>query len=435
VSILRRRGGEGERGAHQLAWGARATVAPGRLGELRSALERLGGDAAGAAAIPWARMSGVHFARLLLLEDSEEHGQPRIPASLVVMSEIDAPLSRHLAELSDLAGPALDATFGCCEGYPADAMPDDRSAYLRARTIEPHAAYVNTVGRTVEQVRREARLRDAIEAFLDERRGSLPRDPERVRAEIQRFVRADPDLAWAMKRAPRPGLRRRLREGVHAVAVPAGLAAAAPVLLPLLPLYVVALRRRERTDPAPHIRPTREHAERLAALEDFAAQNQFSAIGYVKPGRLRRLTVRGVLWLIDYSARHIFVRASLAGVTTIHFARWTVLDDFRRVLFTSNYDGSLESYNDDFIDKVAYGLNASFSNGIGYPRTRFLILEGARREQEFKDYLRRHQVPTQVWYSAYDQLSAANIDNNALIRSGLSGTLARAETEAWLRRL
>ena len=63
------------------------------------------------------------------------------------------------------------------------------------------------------------------------------------------------------------------------------------------------------------------------------------------------------------------------------------------MLFTSNYDGSLEGYNDDFIDKVAYGLNASFSNGVGYPRTRFLFFEGARREQEFKDYLRRHRIP------------------------------------------
>ena len=34
-----------------------------------------------------------------------------------------------------------------------------------------------------------------------------------------------------------------------------------------------------------------------------------------------------------------------------------------RVAFLSTYDGSLESYMDDFIDKVAWGLNAIFSNG------------------------------------------------------------------------
>lgn len=131
----------------------------------------------------------------------------------------------------------------------------------------------------------------------------------------------------------------------------------------------------------------------------------------------------------------MFVRSNLAGIKTIHFARWTVLDGWRRAIFTSNYDGSLESYMDDFIDKVAFGLNASFSNGVGYPRTRFLFFGGAKHEDEFKQWLRRRQIPTQVWYSAYDRLSARNIENNALIHSGLVGTLTDREAKAWLRRL
>ena len=35
------------------------------------------------------------------------------------------------------------------------------------------------------------------------------------------------------------------------------------------------------------------------------------------------------------------------------------------MLFMSNYDGSLESYMDDFINKVGWGLNLSFSHGVG----------------------------------------------------------------------
>ena len=64
---------------------------------------------------------------------------------------------------------------------------------------------------------------------------------------------------------------------------------------------------------------------------------------------------------------------------TIHFARWVFLDDKKRLLFASNYDGSLESYMDDFINKVAWGINLVFSNGVGYPRTDWLI---KRRRQE-----------------------------------------------------
>ena len=81
--------------------------------------------------------------------------------------------------------------------------------------------------------------------------------------------------------------------------------------------------------------------------------NQFSAMGSVKPGLFRRLIMILVLSAIDYTARHIFNRGRLARVISIQFARWVFLDGKKRVIFASNYDGSLESYMDDFINKVA----------------------------------------------------------------------------------
>ena len=147
-------------------------------------------------------------------------------------------------------------------------------------------------------------------------------------------------------------------------------------------------------------------------------QNQYAPNAYIR------------LW----SCVEGFRRADLTGVKTIHFARWVFQDDYRRLLFCSNYDGSLESYMDDFIDKVAWGLNAVFSNGVGYPRTRWLVLDGAKRELEFKDFLRRRQLPTQVWYQAYPQLTALNIENNARIRAALWAELSESEIAEWLRR-
>jgi hypothetical protein len=90
---------------------------------------------------------------------------------------------------------------------------------------------------------------------------------------------------------------------------------------------------------------------------------------------------------------------------------------------------------DDFIDKVAWGLNGVFSNGLDYPRTNWLVLDGAHDEQAFKHYIRVRQVSTPYWYSAYPQLTALNIENNAMIRAGLSGSMDAAAGEAWLRRL
>jgi hypothetical protein len=88
---------------------------------------------------------------------------------------------------------------------------------------------------------------------------------------------------------------------------------------------------------------------------------------------------------------------------------------------------------DDFINKVAYGLNLVFSNGIGYPRTRFLLSGGARREMTFKNFLRRHQVPTQVWYKAYPGLTAADLARNTRIREGLErDAMTEVEARCWL---
>jgi hypothetical protein len=120
-------------------------------------------------------------------------------------------------------------------------------------------------------------------------------------------------------------------------------------------------------------------------------------------------------------------------VRTIHFARWVFLDGRKRVVFLSNYDGSLESYMDDFINKVGFGLNLVFSNGIGYPRTNYLVKDGCLDERKFKEYLRRHQLPTQVWYNAHPGLTAIDLERNTLIRKGLeSPSLSDQEARQWV---
>jgi hypothetical protein len=90
---------------------------------------------------------------------------------------------------------------------------------------------------------------------------------------------------------------------------------------------------------------------------------------------------------------------------------------------------------DDFIDKVAFGLNAVFSNGVGYPKTNWLVFDGAKDELAFKALLRARQVDTPIWYSAYANLTALNVANNAAIRAGLAHGMSPAEAAAWAARL
>src|SRR4051794_6299117 len=107
---------EPSRGAHQVALTVRAPIRRDRVDELRGVLDEMGALArgtggAGAPSIPWAGMDGVHFARLLLLEDSTDLDQRLIPASLLYMAELDAPLGRHASQLAELGGAGLDAMF------------------------------------------------------------------------------------------------------------------------------------------------------------------------------------------------------------------------------------------------------------------------------------------------------------------------------------
>ncbi len=50
-------------------------------------------------------LRGLHFAKLLLIEQTDDlEGRP-IPASLVLMTEVDAPLRRHLDDLATELNP------------------------------------------------------------------------------------------------------------------------------------------------------------------------------------------------------------------------------------------------------------------------------------------------------------------------------------------
>jgi hypothetical protein len=203
-------------------------------------------------------------------------------------------------------------------------------------------------------------------------------------------------------------------------------------LIPLL-LLVWRLRTLENSDPVVAPRPGEALTKSLSRLEDYGVTNQFSAMGTLKPGWLRARILSLVLWIINLTAGLIYTSGRLARVHTIHFARWVYLDNRSRLFFASNYDGSLDSYMDDFINKVAFGLNLVFSNGLGYPRTRFLVLGGAKDEQVFKRFLRRHQIPTEVWYKAYPGLTAFDLAVNTRIREGLEhDSMSETETRHWL---
>ena len=423
---------------HQSSFMVLAPIAPAREPELRRLLGGMN-QAPGRvdprnALVPFAQLDTVHVARFLILDDKtlddgKVYGLPRptYPLYLAFLGDVDGEADAFLEEVARRAADGLRSIFACCEGFTADG---DLAGWMRRHRTPSAADYVNWRGRTVRQVREEAALRDALHAHQRSRPDAFTGSAREVHDALRRFVRDETAAGRLTLSKEQPTvLRARIADLTNLLGMPV-------VLLVTSPLFILALlrvRAQERADPIICDRCDPAHAEELARLEDHDVSNQFSAMGSVKPGLLRRWLVKYVLWVIAYGARHLYTRGRLARVRSIHFARWVYLDGGRRIIFFSNYDGSLESYMDDFINKVGFGLNVVFSNGIGYPKTNWLVLEGCADERSFKEYLRRHQLPTQVWYKAYPGLTAVDLESNSRIRRGLESTsLSEREAREWV---
>ena len=140
--------------------------------------------------------------------------------------------------------------------------------------------------------------------------------------------------------------------------------------------------------------------------------------------------------LIDYASRHIFKRGFLARVQTIHFASGHFSTTSAESSSPATTTAATRPTWTTSSTKSAWGLNLAFSHGVGWPRTRWLVARGARIESKFKNYQRRHQLPTELWYKAYPGLTLADLKRNQRIREGLEPAhVTDAQAEAWLRLL
>ncbi len=418
-----------------------APIRPEAVGPLRAVLAGMTAAPGQAdprnAIVPFGAFPTLHVARFVVLEDEtrgdlEAFGQTPgdLPVHLAFLGDCDGPSEALLDDLAARADQGLRTIFGHCEGFGPQT---DVAAWMRAHLVRPQAWYVNWVGRTVSQVREEAALHEALSAELRRAVSEGELTPQALHARLRSFVKAS-DLTLTPPEPTPPAWKAR-----HAWSLVAGiviLLIAAPVLLVLSPILLAVLRLHETRDPEIQTPSDRRRQARIAAGEDHDVSNPFSAIGTIKPGAFRFALVMAVLWLINFGAEHIYTRGRLARVGTIHFARWVVIDGGQRVFFVSNYDGSLESYMDDFINKAAFGLNLAFSNGVGYPTTSFLLFQGAKREEHFKAFLRRRQQFTDVWYKAYPGLTAFDLARNSEIRQGLENPeLTGAPLRAWLAKI
>jgi hypothetical protein len=386
-----------------------APIRPGEDAALRSVLGAIGDDikgsrlpaSSGRPRIDFPRSRHIHFARFAILDDPDR-GPGR--SRLLYASVYDGTLADHVAELADITS-NLDGIWGPCEGFSgATSFP----AFISAHAHEPEAYYIAFRDETVASIRHAISIRPQTTSSEPPLARGFARQ---VADALKRVIRAAPVVQDMLRAVARLGFAN-VYAGVSGITASLDRYAIIRLLN-----WITQNRMPPRASPfssvlldncaapvpfAPGDEFPSALASRPAAFrEDVIAQNQLTLVTVVDEGRGDRL--RAVMSAIDAYARRLSPPGSLTGISTIHFVRWLIIDNGRRLLFVSDYDNSWENYIDEFAEMILSGLDAIWGTALGFPP------DGARDLPAFKRFLRCHQVPSEAFFSAYPDETVLNI--------------------------
>ena len=394
---------------------------------------------------PFGKIKGIHFARFVIFPDPLSAQPPGQLFRLVYSGTYDGPLDAYLQAMT--AGETISPfqrIFSCCKDYdPAMPPATAITTFIKGHTQRVDAYYSGYRGLSTDMIGKEAEIYTLIQQFLRERTFAATDDPKFIKQEIVQYLHQQAPGYNDIKAVPLPYIKPVYAGLLIALLLIGVLVLAGIVHLYLLAAFVVLiagivfyLRRLEQT--APELPDTEQEVAAVPSLtkdEDFYAQNQLSHLVAISPGGFRLGVLRAVLWLINLLAKYSFNKGALGGISTIHFAGWSILEKERTLLFFSNFDGSWENYLSDFVDRAAVGLTGVWSNTVNFPRTSWLVFKGAADEERFKNWTRKYQIHTQVWYSAFEELTVKNIWRNHRIALGLNQEMNDMQTKQWLNLL
>jgi hypothetical protein len=396
-----------------------APIKQGEVAALRAVLRPIGDDingtrmpADGRPHVAFTKSRTIHFARFAILTDPDR-GPDR--ARLLYAAVFDGTLAAHAAELAALSSD-FDAIWEKLEGY---AGRDGFARFLRAHAHAPAAYYIAFRDESVSSIRLAIAARDAGDNARDA--GVVDQSSFGSRllaggsATLARVIRAAPIVKDLIVTVARHGFSDVYRGTLRILAS----LDRYPVFrlvnqltrnrLPprRSPFSSVAIDR--CAAPAPLVPGDEIPSDlRPGFREDVISQNQLTLVTVIAGGRVNR--VRAVMSAIDSYAKRLAPAGSLIGISTIHFVRWLVIDDGRRLMMVSDYDGSWENYIDEFAEMILSGLDAIWDTSLAYPA------DGARDLPAFKGFLRDHQVPAEVFFSAYPGDTVLNIVNDSRLR-------------------
>lgn len=132
-----------------------------------------------------------------------------------------------------------------------------------------------------------------------------------------------------------------------------------------------------------------------------------TAIAPIDPGREEEL--RTYLEALPHDP------SPLMAVKRTHFARWVIVDDFyqeeeqphedhlaqAQLIFTSNFDGPLETYLDELVSKLGEPAKEIWGRCTGCPEQ--------ASTAELKAYLLAHQIDTGFFFAAYGEATVERV--------------------------
>jgi hypothetical protein len=440
-----------------------ARVKPERVEAARALLAELD---AHQARLPFARSTTTHFATITVIPEQMYRDEP-LPPTLLFATSFCGPTRVHVAELVSVMAAGLREIFSHCDGFDGSCSNDELEDWL-VEHRSPDTFYSGMQHLSPEDVRRHQQLRDAIQTYVEQRQahGGLPDTAIAVRSEIQDYVKSCPDLAWT--REPfKPTLgawlalywRSLIIEAFLAVLVActvmrhfvdstaldvafaSGWGAVGAFLLIVL-VMVASIRDAEDEQAYLAQRPRDDIAHEQAATQARPVINEFTLASAIKDeGNLRPLFLRLSLWIIGRVADGFpgipYLRSGI-NIPTVATARWIPTDGGRRLMFISNYTNSGEGYVRDFIETRggAMRINLSFGFGRGYPKTAWIVYDGALTDPNTYLYaLSENQMETLFWYGPYRDISIDNIKVNREIREGLFAKYDERKAQEWLHLL
>src|SRR5262249_58474446 len=121
--------------------------------------------------------------------------------------------------------------------------------------------------------------------------------------------------------------------------------------------------------------------------------------------------VRLTFLVNEFLGKYGWAPGQFADVGTLHSFRWVLIDNNRRLIFLSVYDGSWQNYMGDFIDKIIWALDGVYKNTREYPKG------GMKDVVRFQRWILNHQYEPQLFYRAYPKETVLNLIRDRTINN------------------